>query len=131
MSSLQWEVSTHTHPPIGHLVRQGQVVLSQVVVVTLDKEVNRVSHEFCCHLKDIIRQGGAEKHILHRGREVTIDTINLIFETLVEELIGLVQDKHLDVTHAEGAPPNRIKHPTRRPGDSVLAIFKFTYIFTN
>ena len=100
-------------------------------LITLDEDANRVGHEFCCHLKHIIRQSRAEKHDLRSGRKVTVHVIDLIFETLVKELIGLVQDKHFDVARTEGAPPNHIKHPTGRPGDDVLAIFKFTYVFAD
>jgi len=99
--------------------------------ITLDKDTNWVGHEFCCHLEDIIRQCGAEKHDLRSGREVTVDAVNLILETLVEELVGLVQDEHFDVTRAERTPANHVEDPIGCPGDDVLAIFEFTNVFAD
>ena len=100
-------------------------------LVTFDENANRVGHKFCSHLEDIIRQGGAEQHDLSSGWEVTVDVINLILEALVEEFVGLVQDEHLDVARAEGAPPNHVEDPAGRPGDDVLPIFEFTYVLTD
>ena len=99
--------------------------------ITLDEDANRVGHEFCRHLEDIIRQGSAEKHDLGSGREVTVDVINLILEALIEELVGLVQNEHLDVARAEGAPPNHVEDPAGCSRDDVLAIFEFTNVLTN
>ena len=100
-------------------------------LITLDENANGVGHEFCCHLEDIIRQGGAEQDDLRSGREVTVDIINLILEALVEELVGLVQDEHLDVARAEDAAPNHVEDLAGRPGEDVLAVFEFTYILAD
>jgi hypothetical protein len=55
----------------------------------------------------------------------------VILKALVEEFIGFVQDEHLYVAGAEYAPSNHVKNPAGCSGDDVLAIFKFTYVFTN
>jgi len=99
--------------------------------VTLDEDTNRVGHEFCGHFENIIWQGGAEKHDLCSGREVTVNVIYLVLEAFIEEFIRLVQDEHLDIARAEGAPPNHVKHPAGSTRDDVLAVFEFTYVFTN
>jgi hypothetical protein len=99
--------------------------------ITLDENANRVGHEFCCHLQNIVWQGGAEQDDLGSGREVTVDVINLILEALVEELVGLVQDEHLDVARAEDAPPNHVEDPAGRPREDVLTIFEFTYVLAD
>lgn len=99
--------------------------------ITLDKDANRVGHEFCCHLKYIIWQRGAKKDDLRGRGEVAVDVINLVLEALVKKLIGLVQDEHLYVTGAEYAPSDHVKNAAGRSGDNVLAIFEFTYVFAN
>jgi hypothetical protein len=99
--------------------------------ITLNEDTNGVGHEFCRHLENIIWQGGAEKHDLRSRREIAVDVINLILETFIEKFIRLVQDEHLDIARAECAPPNHVEHPAGSARDDVLAVFEFTYVFTD
>lgn len=43
------------------------------------------------------------------GRQVSVDIIDLLLETLAEHLICLIKHQHFDVSGAEGFPLNHIK----------------------
>jgi hypothetical protein len=66
-------------------------------------------------VKDIVWQSSAEGYDLRCGREVAIDVVNLIFESLVEELVDLVKDENLDVARAKCPPADRVKNASGRP----------------
>jgi len=73
-------------------------------LITLDKDPDRVGHELGGHLEDVVREGGRENDDLRRGREVSVDVVDLVLESLVEELIGLIEDEHLvEITKKEWA----------------------------
>ena len=66
------------------------------VLVTLDQNTDRVRHELAGHLEDLVGQSGGDQADLGGGREVSVDVVDLFLEPLVQHLVGLVQNQHLD-----------------------------------
>jgi hypothetical protein len=64
-------------------------------LVTLDEDSDRVSHELGGHLQNVMRQRGRDDNDLSRRGKVSVDVVDLIFETLVEQLVGFIEDKNL------------------------------------
>lgn len=71
-------------------------------LVTLDKHSNRVGHELGGHLKDVVRKRGRDDDDLGRRREISVDIVDLVLETFVEQLVGLVKDEHLRLAWRPG-----------------------------
>ena len=68
----------------------------QCQLVTLDQDPDGVGHELAGHLEDLVGQSGGDEADLGGGREVSVDVVDLFLEPLVQHLVGLVQNQHLD-----------------------------------
>ncbi len=64
-------------------------------LITLDQDSDWVGHELGRHLKHVVRQGSREDDDLSGGREVSVDVVDLVLESLVQQLVRLVKHKHL------------------------------------
>jgi hypothetical protein len=64
-------------------------------LVSLDEDSDRVGHELGRHLEDVVREGGGEDDDLRGGRKVSVDVVDLVLKSLVEELVGLIENEHL------------------------------------
>jgi hypothetical protein len=53
--------------------------------------------------------GGREQHDLDVGVKVTEDVIDLILKSSRQHLVGLVEDKHLDLVGAEHLARDHVK----------------------
>jgi hypothetical protein len=115
----------------------------QSQLVTLDKDSDGVSHELCGHLQDIGRERGRNDNHLSRGREVSVDVVDLVFETLVEQLIGFIKDKnlrismwvsaktHLDVLGTKISTTDHIENTTGCSTDNLLTRFELSNILSD
>jgi hypothetical protein len=74
-------------------------------LVTLNEDADGVGHELCCHLEHIVRESGRKDDNLGRRGEITVNVVNLVLETLVKQLIGFVENKHLTRESADGKSP--------------------------
>jgi hypothetical protein len=100
-------------------------------LITFDEDANWVGHEFGRHLQNVVRKRGAQQDDLCGRWEVSIDLVDLVLETLVQQLVRLVEYEHLDVPRPKTPPPNHIENASRRTRHDVLPIFEFTNILAN
>lgn len=63
--------------------------------ITLDENSDRVGHELGSHFEDVMRESGGDNNDLGGGREVSVDVVNLVLKSLVEELIRFIKNEHL------------------------------------
>lgn len=63
--------------------------------ITLYEDPDRVGHKLGSHFEDIMREGSGDNNDLGGGRKVSVDVVNLVLETLVEEFVRFVKNKHL------------------------------------
>lgn len=66
--------------------------------VTFHKNSNGIGHELCRHLQNVIGQCCAKQNNLSCRREVSIHVIDLVLETLVEELVSFIEHEHFDIS---------------------------------
>jgi len=99
--------------------------------ITLDKDAHGVGHELCSHLEHIVWKRCAEKDNLRSWGQVTVDVVNLVFETFVEQLIRLVKDKHLDVPRTQVPAPDHVEDATGGARNNVYAVVKLSDILAN
>lgn len=97
-------------------------------LVTLDKDANGVGHELGGHLKHVVGESGRNNDDLSRGRKVTVNVVNLVLEALVQELVRLVENEHLDVLGAEVAAADHVKDTTGGTADNLLASLKLANV---
>lgn len=100
-------------------------------LVTLDKDPDGIGHELGCHVEDIVWERGAHNNNLRGWRQVAVDVVDLLAESSVEEFVGFVQDKHLDVAGAEVATTDHIGNTARRSRDDVLAIVELADVLAD
>ena len=100
-------------------------------LITLDEDANWVGHEFGRHLQNVVRKGGAQQDDLCGRREVSVDLIDLVLETLVQQLVRLVEYEHLDVPRPKTPPPNHVENSSRCPRHNVLPILELTNVLAN
>ena len=65
-------------------------------LVALDEDPDRVRHELGRHLKHVVRERRRDDDDLRRRRQVAVDVVDLVLEALVEKLISLIEDEHLE-----------------------------------
>ncbi len=96
----------------------------------LDKNADRVGHKLLGHFQDFVGKGGADQdHLCGWGQE-SINVIDLFLEALVEHLVSLIQDKHLDATSAQVATADHVKHTPRGTRDNVLFMGKGEWVMS-
>ncbi|KAI6762674.1 hypothetical protein HG530_008654 [Fusarium avenaceum] len=100
-------------------------------LVTLDKNANRIGHELGGHVEHIVRESGADNHDLGGRGEVSVNIVDLLSESLVEELIGLIEDQHLDVSGTQVSSSDHVCYSAWRAGDDVLAVVELADILSN
>lgn len=100
-------------------------------LVSLYEDPDRVGHELCRHLEDVVGEGGREDDDLGRGREVAVDVVDLLLEALVEQLVRLVEDEDLDVPRPQVAPLDHVDDPPWGPGNDVLAVVELAHVFSD
>jgi hypothetical protein len=100
-------------------------------LVTLDENANGVGHEFGGHLQNIIGKGGGDNDDLSRRRQVAIHVVDLLTETAVEELVGLIENEHLDVAGAQIAAADHIGDTAGGSRNDVLAVVELADILAN
>ena len=63
-------------------------------------------------------------------RKISVDVIDLLLETLVQHLIGLVQHQLLDALDPQGATTDHVNHSTGGARDNVLLIVQLPDVLT-
>lgn len=117
------EIAQRIELPV--LLLDGDEVLLQAFqrqLVTLHQNAHRIRHELCSHVQDIVGQGSGHDDDLGRGRQISVDVVDLLAEALVQELVGLVEDEHLDVAGAQVAAADHVGDAARGARDDVLAV---------
>ena len=126
----------------------------QCQLVTLHQDADRVRHELAGHLQDLVRQCSRDQaHLnylldgstkwftfqwqqrtflchLSGRRKISVDVIDLLLETLVQHLIGLVQHQLLDALDPQGATTDHVNHSTGGARDNVLLIVQLPDVLT-
>lgn len=69
-------------------------------------------------------------HLRSRGK-VTVNVIDLVLEPHIEQLITLIQNKHLDVFRAQVPSLDHVKHPTWCSRNDMLSVLQFTNILSD
>ena len=100
-------------------------------LVTLDQDTDGVGHELGGHVEHIVRESGGDDNDLSGRRKVAVHIVNLLAETLVKKLVGLIENQHLDVSGAEMAAANHVGNTTRSTGNDVLTIVELANILSN
>ena len=60
--------------------------------------------------------------------QISVDVVNLFLESLVEHLISLIKDHHLDVSCAKIAAADHVEDTTRRSNHDVLKVIRETFV---
>lgn len=97
----------------------------QSQLVTLDQDPDGVGHELGSHFQDFVRQCGRNEAHLGGWGQVAVDVVDLLLESLIQHLIGLVKDEHLDTPGAQGSPADHVKNTTWRARHDMLAVVQF------
>jgi len=100
-------------------------------LITLDEDTNWVGHEFGRHFQNVVREGGAQQDDLRGRWEVSVDFIDLVLETLVQQFVRLVKYEHLDVPRPKTPPPNHVEDSSGGTGHHVLPILELTNVLAN
>ncbi len=100
-------------------------------LVTFNKNPNGVRHELRRHLQNIVRKRSAQNDNLSCGRKVSVDVVDLVFESLVEKLIRFVKDQHFDISCAQASPPNHVEDATWRARNDVLPVLQLSNVLAD
>lgn len=93
-------------------------------LITLDQDPDRVCHKLGSHLEHIVRQRCRQDDDLCRGRQVSVNVVDLILEALVEQFVGFIEHEHLDVLGAERASADHVEYTARGTRDDMLAVLE-------
>ena len=58
----------------------------------LERHIPLTRHELVGHLEDFVRECGRDEDDLRGGREITVDVVDLFFESFVQHLVSFVED---------------------------------------
>lgn len=72
-----------------------------------------------------MRQRRGQDDDLRRGRQVSVNIVDLVLESLVEQFVGFIEHEHLDILGAERASADHVEYTARGTRDDVLAVFEF------
>ena len=100
-------------------------------LVTLDKDTDRVSHEFGGDFEDIGGHGGGEEDNLGRRGEELEDVVDLILESTREHLIGFIETEDLDVVGLEGTTLDHVENTSRSTDNDVYTFLELGHGLTN
>lgn len=100
-------------------------------LVALDQDAHGIGHEFGGHVEDVVGEGGRHHDHLCGGREVAVHVVDLLAEAAVQQLVGFVEDEHLDVARAQVASADHVCDSAWRAGHHVLAVIEFANVFAD
>jgi hypothetical protein len=78
-----------------------------------------------------VREGSRDNDDLSCRRQVTIHVVYLFTEAAVEQFIGFVENKHLDVACAQVTPSDHVSDTAGTTRYNVLSIFELADIFAD
>mmetsp|Transcript_8434 Transcript_8434/g.16798 ORF Transcript_8434/g.16798 Transcript_8434/m.16798 type:complete len:385 (+) Transcript_8434:377-1531(+) len=84
-------------------------------LIPLNQNPDWIVHKLPRHLEYFHGQSSRHQHHLRLRGQIPVNIINLFFETLVEHLIRLINDKCLQRPSNQISPLDQIVHPTRSP----------------
>lgn len=99
-------------------------------LVTFDKDPYWVCHELGGHVEDVVWKSSGHNDDLRCGWQVSVNIVDLLSKPPVEQLIGFVQNQHLDVSRSQVSPPDHISHSAWRARNDMLSIVQLADIFT-
>lgn len=100
-------------------------------LVALHEDADRVGHELVGHLEDLLRERGGDQHDLRSGRQIAIDIVDLLLETLAEHLVRLVEDEKLDARSLQLVSPNHVEDSAGSTGNGVDARLEALDVLAN
>lgn len=116
------------------LLLDGDEVLLETLegqFVTLHKDADGVGHELGCHVEHIVGEGSRDDDDLGGGREVSVHVVDLLSESLVEQLIGFVENQHLNVAGAQMSASDHVGDTTRGSRNDVLAVIQLADVLAD
>lgn len=99
--------------------------------VSFDQDLQGFAHELVGHLEDFLRKSSRDNYTLHPVWEVSVNVINLVFESLVEHFICLVQNKHLYVLGFECPSLDHVEHSSWSATHNVHAVLQLENVVIN
>jgi hypothetical protein len=103
----------------------------QSQLISLHKNLDGVLHELLGHEEDLVRKGRRDDHALSPIRKVAVDVVDLHLEALVEHLVGLVEDEHLERASPEMMPLDHVIDPPWGPRDNMLTILQHSDVIAH
>ena len=91
-------------------------------LVTFNQDPDGVGHELGGHLEDLVGKSGGDETDLSGWGQIAVHVIDLLLESLVQHLVGLVQHQHLDAPGPQSPPPYHVKYPPRGSRHHVLPV---------
>lgn len=116
------------------LLFDGDKVLLQTLegqLVTLDENAHGVCHELGGHVQHIVGQCGGDDNDLGRRREVSVYIVDLLPESLVEQLVGFIEYQHLDMAGAQVAASDHVGDTSRGSRYDMLAVVQLADVLAN
>jgi len=115
------------------LLHRNEVLLDTLErqLITSGEDANWIGHKFGRHLQNVGRKRGTQQDNLRGRRETSVDLIDLVLETPVQQLVRFVEYKHLDVPRPKTPLLNHVRNSSGRTEHDVLPILKFMNILAN
>lgn len=79
-------------------------------LISFDQDFQGLAHELVGHLEDLLGKSSRDNNTLHSVRQVSVNVVNLVFESLVEHFICLVQNEHFYVLGLECPSLDHVEH---------------------
>lgn len=70
----------------------------------VDKYLDRIRHDLESHLLDLFGERCGDDDNLRGSRKVSIDVVDLALKSLLQHLIRLIQNQHLDALRRQLTP---------------------------
>ena len=99
--------------------------------ITLDQDLDGVTHELLGDLEHVGGHGGTKKHDLGLSRKELEDFVDLLREPAREHFVGFVEAEHLDVVGAESTTVDHVEYTTGCADDDVGTLLELSHILAN
>merc|ERR1712131_108074 len=103
----------------------------QCQFITLDEDSDWIRHELVSHLQDFVWQSSRYQDNLSCWWKVSVNIVDLFFETTVQHFVGFVKNEKLYVSGSKISSSDHIECSTRGTNNDVLTKIQFSNIFTN
>ena len=100
-------------------------------LVSLHQYLDRILHEFVGHLQDLLRKRGGNHRALEARRQVTIDLVDSVLESLAQHFVGLIENKHLDRVRLESATAYHLENATWGTRNNMRSMLQVENVFVD